>query len=92
MRRKLPEASDHDRLVHQTGNEVQTRLDQRLYQFGACPLYSHGHAARVHDNVVDQPVSRALTMGAFGPVSVTDNRFASASSAAGGWTVSWERY
>jgi hypothetical protein len=34
-----------------------------------------GHAARIHDNVVSQPVGRGLTLGAFGPVSVLDNRF-----------------
>ncbi len=43
-------------------------------------VVSSGHAARIHDNVVDQPVGRALTMGAFGPVSVVNNRFSSACS------------
>ncbi len=32
-------------------------------------------AARVHDNRVDQPAGRALTMFAFGPVSVANNHF-----------------
>lgn len=34
-----------------------------------------GHAAYIHDNIVHQPVGRALTLGALGPVSVLDNRF-----------------
>jgi len=34
-----------------------------------------GHAARVHGNVVDQPVGRPLTLGALGPVSIVDNLF-----------------
>ncbi len=32
-------------------------------------------AARVHDNRVDQPAGRALTLFAFGPVSVANNHF-----------------
>ena len=42
-----------------------------------------GHAARIHGNVVDQPVGRPLTLGAFGPVSVVDNLFNSEISAPG---------
>lgn len=32
-------------------------------------------AARVHDNVVDQPVGQALRIWSWGPVSILDNRF-----------------
>ncbi|RPI42696.1 MAG: hypothetical protein EHM59_17235, partial [Betaproteobacteria bacterium] len=32
-------------------------------------------AARVHDNRIDQPAGRALTLFAFGPVSVANNHF-----------------
>lgn len=34
-----------------------------------------GPAARIHDNVVNQPVGQALRMLAYGPVSVLDNYF-----------------
>ncbi len=34
-------------------------------------------AARIHDNVVEQPLGQALRLAAVGPVSVCDNRFAS---------------
>ncbi len=37
-------------------------------------------AARISGNVVDQPLSRALTMLAFGPLSVVDNSFNTAST------------
>ena len=40
-------------------------------------------AARIHDNVVSQPVGRALTVGALGPVSVQGNYFASQSQGPG---------
>ena len=42
-----------------------------------------GHAARVHGNVVDQPVGRPLTLGALGPVSIVDNLFNSEITAPG---------
>jgi hypothetical protein len=42
-----------------------------------------GHAARVHGNVVDQPVGRPLTVGALGPVSIVDNLFNSEITAPG---------
>ncbi|MCU0541833.1 MAG: carboxypeptidase-like regulatory domain-containing protein [Oscillatoriaceae cyanobacterium Prado104] len=32
-------------------------------------------AARVHDNIVSQPAGQALTIGAIGPVSITNNHF-----------------
>ena len=34
-------------------------------------------AARVHENLVDQPAGQALTMMAFGPVACSDNSFSS---------------
>ena len=40
-------------------------------------------AVRIHDNVVDQPVGRALVIGAFGPVSILDNQFNSELSGPG---------
>ncbi len=42
-----------------------------------------GHAARIHDNAVDQPVGRALTLNAFGPVSIANNMFNSELTAPG---------
>ena len=33
------------------------------------------HAARVHDNVVNQPAGQALRIKAFGPVSILNNQF-----------------
>lgn len=37
-------------------------------------------AARIHENVVDQPAGPALRLGAFGPASITDNHFSSEQS------------
>ncbi len=34
-------------------------------------------AARIHENLVDQPAGHALKLGAFGPVACTDNAFSS---------------
>ncbi|MCZ6711533.1 MAG: right-handed parallel beta-helix repeat-containing protein, partial [Gammaproteobacteria bacterium] len=34
------------------------------------------HAARIHENIVQQPAGQALRMIAMGPVSICDNRFA----------------
>ncbi|SHN08814.1 DUF6519 domain-containing protein [Rhizobacter sp. OV335] len=39
--------------------------------------FSRRPAARIHENVVDQPVGQALFMLAFGPVLCTDNAFSS---------------
>ncbi len=38
-------------------------------------LLSGRQAARVHDNIIEQPVGRALTITALGPVSVVNNQF-----------------
>jgi hypothetical protein len=39
-------------------------------------------AARIHENLVDQPAGQALTMMAFGPVACSDNSFSSEVSGA----------
>jgi len=39
--------------------------------------FSQRPAARIHENVVDQPVGQALSAIAFGPVQCTDNAFSS---------------
>ena len=44
--------------------------------------------ARVHDNVVDQPLGRALTITALGPVSIVSNQFNTHRAAhTGGWDL-----
>ncbi len=48
-------------LDFETSGQVPVSLSPELF------------AARVHGNVVSQPVGRALTIGALGPVSVLDN-------------------
>jgi hypothetical protein len=51
-------------------------------------LLSYGKpAARVHDNVVDQPVGRALTIRANGPLSILNNQFNSELSEPGDSTL-----
>ncbi|MDH4196197.1 MAG: DUF6519 domain-containing protein [Candidatus Aminicenantes bacterium] len=50
-------------LDFETSGQVPVSLSPELF------------AARVHGNVVSQPVGRALTIGALGPVSVLDNYF-----------------
>jgi hypothetical protein len=39
------------------------------------PQSSGRPAARIHENLVDQPAGQALTLGAFGPVACSDNSF-----------------
>lgn len=43
----------------------------------AFPRQNGVPAARIHNNIVSQPVGRALTLNALGPVSVTHNQFTS---------------
>ncbi len=51
-------------------------------------LLSYGKpAARVHDNVVDQPVGKALTIRANGPLSILNNQFNSELSEPGDSTL-----
>jgi hypothetical protein len=38
-------------------------------------IYIGGHAARVHDNVVNQPAGQALRIIANGPISILNNQF-----------------
>jgi len=44
---------------------------------GNIPTFTPRPAARIHENVVDQPVGQALFMLAVGPVLCTDNAFSS---------------
>jgi hypothetical protein len=46
----------------------------RLAEAGSLGGMQGEQAARIHDNVIRQPIGRALTLGAFGPVSVLSNR------------------
>ena len=50
-------------------------LDARALAAGE--TFSQRPAARLHENVVDQPVGQALSAIAFGPVQCTDNAFSS---------------
>lgn len=50
-------------------------LDARALAAGE--TFSQRPAARIHENVVDQPVGQALSAIAFGPVQCSDNAFSS---------------
>ena len=46
-----------------------------------------GYAARIHDNIVRQPVGHSLRMAAFGPVSISNNQFNTDFSNFANWQV-----
>lgn len=72
-------ATNSTRQVGQTGG-LRVVFGTTLGTFGFEERESgvsfSGQALQVHGNVVEQPLGRAMTLWAIGPVSVTDNAFA----------------
>jgi hypothetical protein len=51
---------------------VPSEIFEEIY-----PVQNGVPAAKIHDNIVSQPLGQALALGALGPVSVLDNQFTS---------------